>query len=221
MTGKRLPRGVRNHNPGNIEWGDPWQGLVPEADRTDERFCQFVSAPYGIRALARVLITYQDRHKLASVREMIGRWAPPNENDTGAYVDSVAGRLGVHADNAVNVHEYAVMRPLVEAIIRHENGIQPYTDAQLDKGLALAGIEPPAKPLAASRTVKGAQVAAGATVAGVAIEPLVSAIQAAAPALPHLRAIAEAAPIVFAVLALIGVGYVVYARWDDLRRLAR
>ncbi len=46
-------------------------------------------------------------------------------------------------DTAVDVHTYAVARPLVESIIRHENGRQPYPDAVIDKGLALAGIEPP------------------------------------------------------------------------------
>ena len=57
---------------------------------------------------------------------MIGRWAPPNENDTGAYVRAVAASVGVGADEEIDVHEFAILRPLTLAIIRHENGQQPY-----------------------------------------------------------------------------------------------
>ena len=54
------PRGIRNNNPGNIRRnGDPWQGLAKE--QNDREFFTFKSAVYGIRALARLLITYQDK----------------------------------------------------------------------------------------------------------------------------------------------------------------
>ena len=29
MTTAKTPRGIRNNNAGNIEWGSPWQGLRP------------------------------------------------------------------------------------------------------------------------------------------------------------------------------------------------
>ncbi|EEG5547188.1 structural protein, partial [Salmonella enterica subsp. enterica] len=32
------PRGIRNNNPGNIRWGDDWQGLVAKSQRTDKAF---------------------------------------------------------------------------------------------------------------------------------------------------------------------------------------
>ncbi|MEQ2017041.1 structural protein, partial [Photorhabdus bodei] len=38
-----MSRGIRNNNPGNIRWGDDWQGLIPASQRTDKSFCQFVS----------------------------------------------------------------------------------------------------------------------------------------------------------------------------------
>lgn len=111
------PRGIRNHNPGNIERGAPWQGLAtPEemtpAQRAETRFCVFRSPKWGIRAIARVLITYQDRHGIRTPRGMIARWAPAAENDTAAYVRAVAGRLGVAHDTAVDVHTHADARPL-------------------------------------------------------------------------------------------------------------
>ena len=70
-------RGIRNHNPGNLRRSaDPWQGLAPE--QTDKDFFQFTSAKWGIRALARTLIAYQDKVGLKNIKQMIGRWAPPN-----------------------------------------------------------------------------------------------------------------------------------------------
>jgi len=207
------PRGIRNHNPGNIRRsGDPWQGLAK--DQNDEAFFQFAEPKWGIRALARVLISYQDRHGLRTVRTIISRWAPPAENKTSAYVEHVAERLGVAPDDALNIHDYRVLRGLVEAIIAHENGQQPYTDAQIDAGLVLAGVAPPEKPLSETRTIKGAQVAAGATALGAAAE----AVQQLQPALPLVQRLAEIAPWLLAVVALAGIGWIVWARWDDRRR---
>ncbi|MFI3272941.1 MAG: structural protein, partial [Pseudomonadota bacterium] len=57
-----MPRGIRNHNPGNIRHGDDWQGL--RDTQTDKNFCQFVSPEFGIRALARVLMNYEKKHGL-------------------------------------------------------------------------------------------------------------------------------------------------------------
>lgn len=207
------PRGIRNHNPGNIRRSsDPWQGLAK--DQNDAAFFQFSEAKFGIRALARVLISYQDRHSLRTVRAIISRWAPPVENETSAYIDHVARKLGVGADEPIDVHGYRVLRGLVAAIIEHENGMQPYTDAQIDAGLVLAGVAPPERPITETRTVKGAQVAATATLLGVAAE----GVEKLQPAIPLLQRIVEVAPWLLAVVALAGIGWIVWARWDDRRR---
>lgn len=207
------PRGIRNNNPGNIRRSaDPWQGLAK--DQGDDAFFQFAEPKWGIRALARVLISYQDRHGLRTVRAIISRWAPPVENKTSSYIDHVAHRLGVGADDPLDIHDYRVLRGLVEAITAHENGQQPYTDAQIDAGLVLAGVEPPERPIAKTRTVKGAQVAAAATLLGVAAE----GAEKLQPAIPLLQRIVEVAPWLLAALALAGIGYVVWARFDDRRR---
>lgn len=211
--GRALPRGIRNHNPGNLRrCADPWQGLA--AQQTDLEFFQFVSPKWGIRALARTLITYQDKVGLRNIRQIIGRWAPPNENDTGAYVRTVTAAVGVGPEDRVNVHEYAVLRPLVLAIIKHENGQQPYTDAEIDAGLILAGVEPPQRPLSQSRTIKGARVAVGASLAGLTTETL----RQVEPALPFLQTLVQVAPWVVGAAALAGTGYILWARIDDRRR---
>lgn len=157
-TIQKQPRGVRNNNPGNIEWGDPWQGLIPVNDRTDPRFAQFTTPAYGIRAMARTLITYQDKHNIRTVTGAINRWAPSVENDTGAYVRAVQSAVG---GDIVNMHDYKSLRPLVEAIIKHENGIGPLKNANtwydsdtIDEGLRLAGVRKPVDDVGAVPVTK-------------------------------------------------------------------
>jgi hypothetical protein len=216
-------RGIRNNNPGNIRVGAKWQGLVAPEEMTPEQkaekeFCVFKSAPWGIRAMARTLITYQDKRKakdgskIDTVHEVIARWAPPIENNTDAYADHVALKIGVSANDRIDVHSYEVMRPLIEAIILHENGEQPYTSAQIDKGLVLAGVEP-AKPksLQSSRTIKGAQVATGGTALTGAAEALQTAASNIEPLIPYL----ETMKWVFIAVTVVGIGITVLARIDD------
>lgn len=185
MSEKKLPRGIRNHNPGNIEWGDPWQGLRPVNERNDPRFCQFVSPAYGIRAIARTLITYQDKHKIRSVADAISRWAPPVENDTGAYVRAVQRAVG---GDMVDMHDYQYLRPLVEAIIRHENGRGPlktantwYDSEVIDEGLRMAGVRPSQGKLPLTKETVGATATGAVGVAELAdaLPGVVSAIQGA------------------------------------------
>lgn len=133
------PRGIRNNNPGNIRWGDDWRGLVPDALRTDKSFCQFTKPEYGIRAMIVILRNYQRKHGLNTVTDIINRWAPPVENNTLAYINSVAKFVGVKPDQVINVMDSRVMIPLLEAIITHENGVQPYGFDVFVKAIDLAG----------------------------------------------------------------------------------
>lgn len=140
MASKKLPRGVRNHNPGNIERNATrWQGM--SADQSgDARFVVFEAPEWGIRALARTLVTYQDKHKLRTVRGIINRWAPPAENATATYIAAVARALRVTADQTIDVHAPATMAALVAAIIRMECANYAYPAAVLAEGLRRAGI---------------------------------------------------------------------------------
>lgn len=176
MTAKSsgAPRGIRNNNPGNIRDGnDKWQGMSKiDADKS---FVEFDDPTWGIRALAVTLVTYQDKHKLRSIRAIISRWAPPNENNTEAYVAAVAKACHVAPDESVNVHKYEVMCPLVEAIIRHENGQGPkttlntwYDRATIDTGLQRAGIVKKAETVAAVPVTKETVAATGTAGLGVA-----------------------------------------------------
>lgn len=138
-------RGVRNNNPGNIEKSrDRWLGLA--ANQPDSRFATFTEAKWGIRAMARILQNYQKKHGLNTIEEIIDRWAPPVENNTSAYVNAVARETGFDKNQKLDLKKHEHLFPLVKAVIRHENGYKPYTDAQINEGLILAGVKPPAPP---------------------------------------------------------------------------
>lgn len=224
---KTLPRGIRNNSPGNLEWGDPWQGLLPRSQATDSRFAQFKAPAWGIRALARTLITYFDKHKVKTVRQAISRWAPPHENDTGAYSRVVAQAVGVDENAPINFHDYSVLRPMVEAIIRHENGKGPlatpnswYDAATIDEGLRLAGVIKPSKSVLT--TPEG--VAAGATVAGAGTAAIVEIAQAITPAVQQAHAVTTATDglptwlrATLIVLTLVAAGAGAYVLWSKRR----
>lgn len=128
-------RGERNNNPGNIEWHADihWLGqtgieTVPEGAGFRPRFARFSDPRYGIRALAKLLYNYMARDGLCSVRTIVGKWAPGTENDTAAYVQDVAGAMGVASTQPLPPTQ-PILAALTRQIIRHENGRVPYDDA--------------------------------------------------------------------------------------------
>lgn len=127
-------RGLRNNNPGNIrKSGDNWYGLAPK--QTDSQFFQFSNAKYGIRALGKILLNYERLYYLDTVRKIITRWAPGHENPTASYVDYVARKIGVGADDVISVRSH--LADLTKAIISFENGFNPYSDGVINEGLAM------------------------------------------------------------------------------------
>jgi len=129
---EKLPRGIRNKNPGNIKLGTNWDGLADE--QSDPVFCVFKEAVWGIRALMRILLTYRFTHNRKNIDSIIKRWAPPSENDTDAYIVFVSKKMGIEPmeiiDNSIEAY-----LPLVKAIIQMENGMQPYDDELIVEGM--------------------------------------------------------------------------------------
>ncbi|MGY0216559.1 structural protein [Endozoicomonadaceae bacterium StTr2] len=125
------PRGIRNNNPGNIRHGDNWVGMCKK--QRDKSFVQFDDPRYGIRAMARILNSYE-RRGVVTIQQVITTWAPPTENNTSAYVNSVSRQLGVKPGTRVKKDHYP---QLIAAIIQHENGHQPYSMQMIREGVNL------------------------------------------------------------------------------------
>lgn len=126
-------RGLRNNNPGNIRKGAQWQGMADI--QPDNEFITFKTPAYGLRAMGRVLYVYRTRHGLNTIRGIINRWAPPIENDTEAYVQHAARIVGISPDAPIDDEH---MPLLIAAIVKHENGVQPYPLKLIEYGLSIA-----------------------------------------------------------------------------------
>lgn len=214
MSDPTKARGFRNRNPGNLVHveANKWQGL--DSPPSDGRFCRFTSHQYGIRALAVLLISYQDRYGLRRVRDIIPRYAPASENDTAAYVAAVCRASGFAPDQALDLHRHDDLRPVILGIITHELGGQPYDAATIDQGLTLAGVAPP--PGAAVARTGTARAAAGTAAAGIGTLGLMQVVEALA---PHAGAIADLAralgPWVTGAALALAAGWFI---WSRLRR---
>lgn len=184
MADPRNSRGFRNRNPGNIDFhpANRWQGQTGKEE--GGRFATFDSHENGIRALAALLTTYQDRHGLRTIAGIVSRWAPGNENNTEAYIAHVASLMERGPRDVLDLHTYADLRPLVEAIITHELGGQPYAAAMLDEGVRRAGVPRPVGTVAAAASTGTGQ---GAITVG-------AAAAAAATAAPGIQAVGGLPP---------------------------
>lgn len=131
---KPIPRGIRNNNPLNIRIGNVWLGEVQNP--TDTEFEQFVSMEYGLRAGFVLLRRYIRHYKLDTITAIISRWAPRSENDTSAYIRSVADTMGIPADEPLTYEDKATMCKLVDAMCLVECG-QHILPSKIEQGYLL------------------------------------------------------------------------------------
>lgn len=115
-----MTRGLRNRNPGNIrKSGTAYMGEVRPSQ--DTAFKQFETMAWGYRAVFVLLDSYR-RRGYTTLRQMIARYAPPVENDTGNYVRCVSAWSGIDADEPLDTNDRITMLAVVAAISRMENG---------------------------------------------------------------------------------------------------
>lgn len=120
MKKNESPRGLRNNNPGNIRRNnDVFQGEVNPS--RDKEFKQFTNMAHGYRAIFRILKNYHRNYHLKTIRKMIGRWAPENENNTEAYIKAVSDYAGIGPDDTISFDREQMIR-IVAGMSRVENG---------------------------------------------------------------------------------------------------
>ncbi|MBH3289205.1 hypothetical protein I5N29_02020 [Serratia marcescens] len=157
------PVGLRNNNPGNlVKTANTWDGEV----KGDGRFASFATPEHGLRALCKNLLAYNKRG-YTTVEQIIGRWAPPNENDTAAYTAAVSKALGVPADKRLDLTDINTLTALCASITKHENGSNPYSQEQITTG-AMAALGMTALPQPEGGNLR----AAGAATAVTQLEPV-------------------------------------------------
>ena len=83
---------------------------------------------YGYRAMFVLLDTYRSRYGLTTIRQMLNRYAPPEENFTEGYIRYVADYSGVLPDETVDTRDERDMIPIVAAMSKIENGVAALRD---------------------------------------------------------------------------------------------
>jgi hypothetical protein len=128
------PRGIRNNNPLNIEWNaiNNWNGQTG----SDGRFSIFDKPENGIRAGAKILDSYA-RRGLVTIQQIIETWAPAVENNVQSYVSHICQLMG-RSPGSVIVKASGDYVPLIAAMIKHEDGKQPYSLATIQSGVNLS-----------------------------------------------------------------------------------
>lgn len=153
--GGKLPRGIRNNNPGNLNFAG--QAGATKESGPGGRFAQFGSMREGVSALVKQLGLYVKRGK-NTIRKIIETYAPSSENDTGAYIAAMSKAMGIGADDPLDMSNAQQVMSMVKAITRHETGGDYVSDADIAGGYAMA------------RGIKGAsQAAQGAGASRVAM----------------------------------------------------
>ena len=117
-------RGYRNNNPLNIRKNDDvFQGeVIPSKDKA---FKEFKTMAYGYRAGFVVLRTYFNNYHLDTIRKLITRFAPADDNNhTENYIKAVSERSGKGADESIR-YDKETMVSIVAAMSFVENGKEP------------------------------------------------------------------------------------------------
>ena len=130
------PKGIRLNNPGNIEKGLNWKGLADI--QPDERFAAFISPEYGIRAICKLLMTYNKKYRIKTITGIVSRYAPSHENPTDAYIKNLSLWTGYGAKESLDLTDVIVLAKLAKAITRQENGMVPWDDETYLEGAKLA-----------------------------------------------------------------------------------
>ena len=93
---------IATNNIFNIRVGkQPWFGQVG----TKKGFVEFETREHAIRAWLVLMRTYRRRYQRYTIRDIVGRFAPPNENDTAAYVRYCAQQLCYSAHSPLKLSQ--------------------------------------------------------------------------------------------------------------------
>lgn len=146
-------RGIRNNNPGNIEYGPFAKSMG--ATGSDGRFAVFPTAEQGIAAITALQQRYENSGR-ESVAERIERWAPASENGpaTRSYINAVARAMGVDPNASFSINDQTLGPAFIAAMIAYENGRQPYTQQQIAGGYGATRASP-YDPAAFASTLEG------------------------------------------------------------------
>lgn len=126
--------GINQFNVGNVR---------PAGQSTG--FQQPKSYDEGIQIMDKNLQAYGQKG-INTLRGVISRWAPPNENDTEALVKAAAQRLGISPDQKIDLSNPVQRQAIGTAIMLQEKGPKQLFAAAPTSTMTDAGGPPRARP---------------------------------------------------------------------------
>lgn len=125
--GKGVPLGMRLNNPGNLrKWGN---AIV------ENGFAKFATPEEGLSAMAGQLLRYSGRG-IRSIKDIISTYSPAtgegnSGQSTANYISGVVRELGIAPGQNLNLQDPNQLAALMAAMIKVEQGYQPFTQEQL------------------------------------------------------------------------------------------
>ncbi|MGQ6231052.1 hypothetical protein ACUNFK_22895 [Serratia sp. IR-2025] len=131
----RLPRGIRNNNPGNLNYAG--QAGATKEGGSDGRFAIFESMQHGVAALYRQLQLYFKRG-INTLSSIVKTYAPASDNNNvDAYISALTKATGRGANEVLDSGDTATIARLMRGIVDHENGKGYISSSDIMGGIQL------------------------------------------------------------------------------------
>ncbi|MDI3149388.1 hypothetical protein [Serratia nevei] len=129
----RSPRGIRNNNPGNLNFVG--QAGATKEEGENGRFAVFGSMTDGIAALYKQIQLYFKRGT-DTISEIVNKYAPASDNNNVmAYINSLVKATGKGAHESLASSDMSTIFSLLKGIISHENGKGYVSDDEIMRGI--------------------------------------------------------------------------------------
>ncbi|EOC1299354.1 Lytic transglycosylase, catalytic [Cronobacter dublinensis] len=121
---------TRNNNPLNIRVSNNnWNGKGAD---NGTGFEQFDTADHGFRAGLKLMKNHIN-NGADTLGALITKWAPPNENDTRKYAQTVSQKTGIPVDAKLNPDDPQQMTAIAKAMAAQEGYQGPISESQLQR----------------------------------------------------------------------------------------
>jgi hypothetical protein len=135
---KNSPRGIRNNNPGNLNYAGQ-EGATKEGGENG-RFAVFSSMRDGISALHRQIQLYLQRG-VNTIESIVNKYAPSSDgNNVQSYIQQLVGATGKGANETLSGDDQGMVFKLIRGIINHENGKGYVSDQDILGGIQVGSV---------------------------------------------------------------------------------
>ena len=107
----------RFNNPGNLRPGPKYTRHIGQGHTASGTFLIFPSPDFGRDEKKGLLLR---KYKNASIRNMLYAYAPPSENDTEGYINSICKKTGLSHDKIIGEFSDNELKSMMTAMEEHE-----------------------------------------------------------------------------------------------------